>query len=165
MASAKIRAVLDEAIKAVISADPRIRIAFISVDGDEGYGTNFTRCFSAIKSCLLHTQFAECNLVDALTSLYPFWISDWLHLLKNARTRLFSGRICMNPLSKSFGASITELRRFFGHSPTFTDSTSLGKMRDGYPLDLFTLARAFHLRDQKSSPDLFIYVFVFGLWV
>jgi hypothetical protein len=51
-ASAPIQEVLDEAIRSVISADQRIKIIFTSVDGDEGYKSNFARCFSQIKACL-----------------------------------------------------------------------------------------------------------------
>jgi hypothetical protein len=153
-ASASIREALDDAIRSVISADQRIEITFISVDGDEGYESNFARCFSQIKACLAQLAFRQGKLIKDLIALCPFWISNWLHLLKNAR--LFSGQICINPLSKSDDASITGLPQYFGKSPTFTDSTSLGKMRDSYPLDLFSLARAFHLQEHHSNDDLFM---------
>jgi hypothetical protein len=164
-ASPQIRQVIDAAIDSLISADPRIKIAFISVDGDEGYGANFTTCFTKIKACVAHAVLTQRPLVEGLISLCPFWISDWLHLMKNARTRLFTCQVCINPLLKSQGTSMAELRRYFGQSPTFTDSTSLGKMRDTYPLDLFTLARAFQLRENNAIDDTFIYILVFGLWV
>jgi hypothetical protein len=143
MASASIREVLNDVIRSVIPADQRIKIAFISVDGDEGYESNFARCFSQTKACLAQPAFTQGKLIKYLIVLCPFWISDWLHLLKNARTRLFSGQICMNPPLKSEGVSITGLQQYFGKCPTFTDSISLGKMRDSYPLDLFSLAIAF----------------------
>jgi hypothetical protein len=37
MASSQIRKVLNDAIEPVISADTRVKIAFISTDGDEGH--------------------------------------------------------------------------------------------------------------------------------
>jgi hypothetical protein len=51
-------------------------------------------------------QVIECFITDGLgtrglsreiCSAKPFWVSDFLHLLKNARTRLFSSVIYMNP--------------------------------------------------------------------
>jgi hypothetical protein len=85
--SASIRAVLDNAIRSVISADQRIKIPFISVDGDEGYESNLARCLSQIKACLAQAAFTQGKLIKDLIALCSFWISDWLHLLKNARTR------------------------------------------------------------------------------
>jgi hypothetical protein len=90
-ASTSIREVLYDAIQSVISADQGIKIAFISVDGDEGYESSFARCFSQIKACLAQPAFTQGNLIKDLIALCPFWINDWLHLLKNTRTRLFSG--------------------------------------------------------------------------
>jgi hypothetical protein len=89
-ASGSIREVLDDAIRSVISADQRIRIAFISVDGDEGHESNFARRFSQVKACHAQPVFTKGKLIKDLITLCPFWISGWLHLLKNARTRLFS---------------------------------------------------------------------------
>jgi hypothetical protein len=44
-ASPTIRRVLDEAIEKVISANNRVRIVFVSVDGEEGYLSYFNECF------------------------------------------------------------------------------------------------------------------------
>jgi hypothetical protein len=71
----------------------------------------------------------------------------------------------MNPLLKSEGASITGLQQHFGKSPTFTDSTALAKMRNSYPLDLFSLAIVFYLREHHSNNDLFMYILFIWLWV
>jgi hypothetical protein len=60
---------------------------------------------------------------------------------------------------------MTELRRYFEKSSTFIDANSLGKMRDAYSLDLFTLVRAYPLNEVHAENDLFIYVLVMALWV
>jgi hypothetical protein len=46
-ASPTIRRFLDEAIEKAISADNRVRILFVSVDGDEGYTSYFNECFAS----------------------------------------------------------------------------------------------------------------------
>jgi hypothetical protein len=60
---------------------------------------------------------------------------------------------------------MTELRRYFEKSSTFIDANSLGKMRNAYPLDLFTLVCAYQLHEAYAENDLFIYVLVMALWV
>jgi hypothetical protein len=51
--------------------------------------------------------------METMTSVCPFWISNWLHLLRNAWTRLFASQICVNPLMQTPGAFVTELPRCF----------------------------------------------------
>jgi hypothetical protein len=60
---------------------------------------------------------------------------------------------------------MAELRRCFEKSSTFTDASSLGNVRGAYPLDLFTLVRAYHLHEAHPENDLYIYVLVMALWV
>jgi hypothetical protein len=58
-----------------------------------------------------------------------------------------------------------ELAKLFEeYSSTFRDTSNLGKMKDSYPLDLFTLKRAFKL-EQIGNADQFMYIFIFGLWM
>jgi hypothetical protein len=155
-ASPTIRRVLDEAIERAISADNRVRIVFLRVDGDEGGTSDFNECFAKLRVTICCSGCDGGQLMETVTSMCPFWISDWLHLLKNPRKRLFTSQICMNPLMQSPGASMTGLRRYFEKSSTFTDASSLGKMRDAYPLDLFTLVRACHMHEAQPENDLFI---------
>jgi hypothetical protein len=162
-ASPTIRKVLDEAIERAISADNRVRIVFVSVDEDEGYTSDFNECFAKLRVTSRSRGCDREELMETVTSVYLFWIVDWLYRLKNARTPLFTDQIYVNPLMQSLGASITKLPRYFEKSSTFTDASSLGKMRDAYPLDLFTLVRASHLHETHAENDLFTDVLLVAL--
>jgi hypothetical protein len=131
-----------------------MRIVFVSVDGDESYMSYFNECFAKLRVTI---RFSWCDggeLMEIVTSVCPFWISDWLHLLKNARTPLFTFQICVNSLMQLPGTSMTQLRRYFQKSSTFTDASSLEKMREAYPSALFTPVRADHLHDAHAENDL-----------
>jgi hypothetical protein len=81
-ASPTIRRVLDEAIERAASANKRVKIVFISVDGKEGYTSYFNGCFAKLR---VMTRSGGCNggeLMETVTSMCPFWINDWLFLLK-----------------------------------------------------------------------------------
>jgi hypothetical protein len=67
---------------------------------------------------------------------------------------MFTAGVCMADL----------VRILKEKSRTFLDGSTLGKMRDSYPLDLFTLQRAFDIRTNGGNEDAFLYVFIFGLW-
>jgi hypothetical protein len=146
-ASPTIRRVTNEVIERSISADNRVRIVFMNVDGDEGYMSYFNECFAMVRGAIRSGGCDGGELMETVALLCPFWTSDWLFLLKTAWTRLFTSQICVNPLIQSPGASMTELHRYFQKSSTFTDASSLGTMRNAYLLDLFTLVRAYHLHE------------------
>lgn len=158
-----IRTLTDNVIRQVKSAHPRLVLMFASVDGDEGYAAYFQIAFASILGFLNRAQFDDqfCNFIRAQQ---PFWVSDWLHLMKNARTKLFGRKVFMNPQSLDSCATMDGIAASFETSPTFTDDSPLGKMRDSYPLDLFTLQRAFVLYQQQDNLSNFLYLFVFGLW-
>jgi hypothetical protein len=168
-ASAGIRGELQRIIDQAMIADSRVRIMCVSVDGDEGYGIHFKRSFECISKLVCDGLFDYGRFFVRGVSWIGFvWISDFLHLLKNARTRLFDAIIHVNSCFwTAHGASMARLARFFKDrkSQTFLDGSSLGKMRDSYPLDLFTLKRAFRIADQGGNVDEFLYVLVFGLWM
>jgi hypothetical protein len=56
------------------------------------------------------------------------------------------------------------IARHFEESLTFTDHTPLGKMRDTYPLDRFTLQRAHVFFVEGDNTDAFLYVLIMALW-
>jgi hypothetical protein len=113
-----------------------VKILFARVDGDEGYGISFKQHFAQFKSRLRSDLSVEKSVFEVLTSVSPFCIGNWLHLLKNARIGLFSEKICVNPLVRSVGTSKTSLCEHFEKSSTFADASSPGKMRNAYPFNL-----------------------------
>jgi hypothetical protein len=126
-ASGLIRQSLEQAIREVRSADTRLDRVIVSVDGDEGYSQYFERCFQIVKTCIAQ-EFDSQRLSNMIRDARPFWVSDFLHLLKNARTRLFTSEICVNPTQSTDGAHMTRIATFFESSLTFSDESTLGKM-------------------------------------
>jgi hypothetical protein len=122
IASPTIRRVLDEAIERAISADNRVRVVVVSVDGDEGYMSYFNECFAKLRVIIRPRGCDGGELMETVTCVCPFWINDSLHLLKNAQTRSFISQIWVNPRMQSSGASVTELRKCFEKSSTFIDA-------------------------------------------
>jgi hypothetical protein len=132
--------VADRVIIHMKQTDPSIVLNFASVDGDERYCDYFQTVFASILPFLDVNEFGDvfCTFI---CDQQPFWISDWLHLMKNSKTRLFLTRVVVNPKVLDFCTTMEQIEIAFESSPTFTDDSPLGKMRDSYPLDLFTLQR------------------------
>jgi hypothetical protein len=87
---------MDAVIKKVSHADCTVSLAFVSVDGDEGPNRHFEEGFEKLLPFLRERSFGD-KFRHFILSQTAFWVSDWLHLLKNARTRLFRTRISGNP--------------------------------------------------------------------
>jgi hypothetical protein len=163
VAGPAIREVAERVIVQVKQADPRIVLNFVSVDGDEGYCHYFRAAFAGILRFLDAAEFGDA-FRTFICDQQPFWVSDWLHLLKNSRVRLFRMKVFVNPQSVGSCTTMEQIAVAFTQSPTFTDDSTLGKMRDAYPLDLFTLQRAYVLWERGTDLSGFLYLFVFGLW-
>jgi hypothetical protein len=59
--------------------------------------------------------------------------------VKNASVKLFGRKIVVNPQDVLGGATVEGIVGSFAKSPTFTDNSPLGKMRNCYTFDIFTL--------------------------
>jgi hypothetical protein len=70
----------------------------------------------------------------------------------------------VNPQDISAGDYIGGIAQCFERSAAFTDNSSLGKMCDCYPLDLFDLRRAHVRYQQGENIDEFLFKFILGLW-
>jgi hypothetical protein len=66
-ASPTIRRVPDEAIDRAISAGNRVRIVFVSVDGDEGYPSYFPECFAKLRLTIRSRGCDEGEIMETVT--------------------------------------------------------------------------------------------------
>jgi hypothetical protein len=154
---------VDQLIEEITRVDSRISLNFISVDGDEGYNEYFERVFNQVVGFIEEKKLGI-EFGDFVLSIRLFWLSDWLHLVKNARVKLFGTRIVVNPQDVSGGATRDGIAGSFAKSPTFTDNSPLRKMRDCYPLDLFTLRRTYIRFVHRNNIDKFISASILGPW-
>jgi hypothetical protein len=157
----KMREYADKIIEKVSHTDPRILLNFVSVDGDEGYNDYLEATFNLLIHFLDRAEFGTPFRDFVLTQL-RFWISDWLHVMKNGHVKLPGKKIIVNPQDVLAWASMNGIAKSFEESPTFTDNSPLGKIRDWDPLDLFTLRRAYVLFQRRENMDEFLYIFIMG---
>jgi hypothetical protein len=145
-----------------LTSSDLIDLAFVSVDGDAGYQSFFDNQFGRLfpqPSPVLDIQL----VLGAFHQLRARQIGDFLHFLKNARTRIDQKTVhCIcSPLRS--GVCLAELSRIFGPVRFLTDFSPLGRMRDSYPLSLFTIQNALFAAT-CNGPDAFIYLLVYALW-
>jgi hypothetical protein len=131
------RQCIDQVIEEITRADSRISLNFISIDGDEGCNNYFERGFNQVVGFAEGGKFGI-EFRDFALSIRLFWLSDWLHLVENARVKLLGSKIVVNPQDVSGEAMMDGIAGSFAKSPTLTDNSQLGKMCDCCPLDLFT---------------------------
>ena len=87
--------------------------------------------------------------------------TDLLHFLKRARGRYIDNTIsvCVNEISKTNYACACKLLRV---GLALSDKSQLGRMRDFYPIELFTVKNVIKLIEGKCFADAF-YFFPFTL--
>jgi hypothetical protein len=126
-ASVATRQRVDQIIEEVTRADSRISLNFISVHEDERYNKYFEHEFNQVASFLEEGKFGI-EFRDFVLSIRLFWLSDWLHLVKNARVKLFGRTIVVDPQDVSGGATMDGIAGSFTKSVIFADNSPLGKM-------------------------------------
>lgn len=127
------------------------QIKCVFVDGDSNYN------YDIFETNQYFDFLNDCNKNKG------FIISDFLHLLKNARTRLLQTNVVMNPFSIENYISYDALISDETISHFITDTNSLAKLRDELATNLFCLSTTFALFEKHSS-STFIYFLVYSLW-
>jgi hypothetical protein len=145
-----------------LAANHSIGLTCISVDGDPGYQAVFDRQFERLfpSNPLVPDLTPVLHVIEEFQSRK---IGNFLHFLKNARTRIDQKIVHCNCNPEGPGTSVTQLPRIFGATRFLTDSSPIGRMRDNYPLSLFTLQNAF-FASTNSGPDSFLYLLIYAIW-
>jgi hypothetical protein len=90
-------------------------------------------------------------------------IGDFLHFLKNARTRIDQKIVHCDCNPEGPGTSVMELSGIFAATRFLTDFRLIGRMRENYPLPLFVLQSAF-FANTNNGPDSFLYLLIYAIW-
>jgi hypothetical protein len=146
----------------IVSSHSSIQLQFCSVDGDHGCQTCFDADFQKLLPGISLIQDLS-PIVASISDWCHLVIGDFLHIHKNARTRLFKRNVHYNGQSSGSGTNITDLARVLGPSKYLSDLSSIGRMRDVYPLALFTIENALHV-SQNGNVDSFIDLVIYSLW-
>lgn len=113
-----------------------INIRYISTDGDKHYDAEHTRAFDRYKAYLDSTSLED--LANYMNEYNLMPVSDPLHLLKIARGRLLKGTISMD-LTQDTLISSSSIEETLNLGNSLNDRSSIGQMRDCYPLEIFTI--------------------------
>lgn len=137
------------------------KIKYCSVDGDQGYTSRFTKHFDLIFQSIMEDD--DEKAFKIIEEILGFQIGDFLHFLKNGRSKILDKKIVINPESiedfLDFSLLIND-EIIFNY---LKDKSTLGKMRDEYAIDLFNFEICLYIYT-KYSATTFIYFLIFSLW-
>ena len=132
----------------------------IASDGDRGYEAMHRDMASQWVPQLLSTGLEEA--LECVRRYSMCIIGDFLHILKNARARVFNGKVSIFTTGNcAFDA--TDMNKILKLGNPLTDNTSKGRMRDSYALEIFTLDSFRRLVDQECEHIAF-YILPYALW-
>ena len=142
--------------------DAKFKVHFIATDGDSGYS-----CFHENMFTWWHDAFKGKGLECALALLEgremdDVIVSDLLHLLKNARARIINGNVTMN-LDGMFSFNAQDMESVLHLGKSLCDRSSTGKMRDQYPLEIFTVENFMKLL-MGGHVNMAFFVLPYSLW-
>ena len=138
-----------------------VNVKYVATDGDSGY-----MGFHHYTNSKWWNTYSSQGL-DALLDLdldeEILSVCDLLHILKNARSRLLGGPLTLSCDGRnSFTAeSMNEILQL---GAALTDRSSYAKMRDIFPLEIFTLENVVKLVESEEWVMAF-YLLPYALWV
>ena len=93
-----------------------------------------------------------------------YHLGDMLHILKLARARLLTGiPITFSVNNAAFVATIENMEKVLKLGAVFSDKSATSKMKDFYPIKLFTLDNVDKLMEAEMVPEA-LYLLPFALW-
>ena len=138
----------------------KMNIRYVATDGDSGYMVFHQHTIS--KWWGIYRKQALDSVLAAEMGDEVFAVGDLLHILKNARSRLFSGPLTLSCDGSDFFTA-ERMNEILQLGPALTDRSSHAKMRDAFPLEIFTLENFMKLTDSKEWVMAF-YVLPYALW-
>ena len=134
-----------------------IIVKYISSDGDNAYDQEHIATFDRYKNQL----FDKTEIIFNTISEYNTWIlSDLLHLLKIARNRL------KHPIflfDESNFINVNHINKILNLGISLKDFSSCGKLKDSYPISVFTLANFIKLYERRKTWLSAIYILPYAL--
>lgn len=138
-----------------------INVAYVSADGDSGWNGKFHSMFKVSQSQkftdlekFASQVFKKCQKKDI-----PLAITDLLHFVKAARGRYIDHALIMRTNDLTTCTSYNDVCRALNCEPRcLTDKSQLGRMRDFYPIELFTIRNVIILLKKKLFPDAFYFL-------
>jgi hypothetical protein len=150
-ASEEVRAVVDEVCIRLRSRG--LIVKYLCTDGDPGYNKYHTTFFAE-----WYTRFLDGGLSSALDHASQNTIlpaGDFLHLWKLFCNRVKNHTVTLSPDSNVlFNLSADSLEALLKLGVALQDRSSIGKMRDSYALQLFSLKNCLKCLEQEQTNEL-----------
>lgn len=134
-------------------------VKYISTDGDISFDFIHRLYFDSRIYPNFNKKFEE--IVNLLVNDLEIPISDFLHLLKTARSRLIQHLVLIDP-EQYICINTTLFAKAVNLGPVFTDKSSSGSMKDAYAISLFSWY-SFVTLIEKGRFEAAFYVFPFTL--
>ena len=149
--------ILDELTK--LCADHKIDITYMSCDGDAGWNVKFHEMFEFVASHFDRPlcEAAEAVRKDCSEQEIHMATSDLLHLLKRARGR-YLDHIILPLASGTAKTDYAHVCNLLQLGPTLSDKSQLGRMRDFYPIEMFSVTNVIKLLRYKRFADAFYFL-------
>ena len=142
-----------------------IDVVYVAVDGDPGWNDKFADMMDVVNSETRHGAVYQWSL-DVYKKAYEdgthLAISDLLHVVKRARGRYIDHKISILSACDTAATDYDKVCTVLDINMALCDKSHLGRMRDFYPIELFTMSNVVRLLDGKLYPDAF-YFTVFTL--
>jgi hypothetical protein len=133
------------------SLKPPVRILFIATDGDPSYNHQYRTQFNKWFPVYRDSGLSAC--IDTIARLMPLYVADFLHLIKNVRSRFIKYLTGMSIGEISVIFWSRRMQNILDLGPVFSDQSSTGKMRDVYPITLFRLEHVIKLFEENCPAE------------
>lgn len=144
-----------------ISKKTTFKIKYTSVDGDKFYQIRFIEHYKLITEIIKKTINEDVFIL--INETLGFQIADFLHLLKNARSRILKYLVVINPFQHTDYLDYYSLLNDENINYLIHDTSTLAKLRDELPRSLFRFELSFYIQE-NYSPSTFFYFLVYSLW-
>lgn len=139
----------------------KVNIKYVATDGDSGYLVFHQQTINKWWGMCANQELDKVLRIEMGDEVFA--VGDLLHILKNARSRLLSGPLTLScDGSDSFTAE--RMNDVLQLGSALTDRSSHAKMRDVFPLEIFTLENFMKLTDSEEWIMAF-YLLPYALWV
>ena len=137
-----------------------IDVALIAADGDRGWNRKFDRVFEVLE------KHPYTSLGDLSLDVYelcrndgvPLAVTDLLHYVKAARSRYIDHKIAVTLGNVEVQTSCEMAEDVLNVGLAISDRSQLGRMRDFYPLQLFTIKNVLLLLSNDMYADAYYFL-------
>ena len=137
-----------------------IDVPYIAADGDRGWNTKFTAVFDIMQKLpyINISSFSMDVYIECRARNLQVPITDPLHYVKSARSRYIDREIAVTTADPDCQTNCCKAEQVLSVGLALMDKTQIGKMRDFYPLEIFTMSNVLRLLEEEMYADAYYFV-------